>query len=142
MSSRLSRRKTLPSPGTAAGAFDVLAVVTCFIEEDIIVDTVADLWDAGTVVVPLPQGVPSAWRQQILDVTLPEYVLGADGERRTIDGGQPAEDGDALIMATSGTSGTPKAVVLTHDALDAAAFASTIHLTVSQCDSSACLLLA
>src|SRR5690606_29587829 len=44
-----------------------------------------------------------------------------DGERRRLDGGEPAAEGDAVVMATSGTSGTPKAVVLTRAAVEAAA---------------------
>jgi O-succinylbenzoic acid--CoA ligase len=40
------------------------------------------------------------------------------------------EDGDALVVATSGTSGEPKAVVLTHDAIAASARASNAALGV------------
>lgn len=96
------------------------------------VETVRRCWDHGEIVVPLPRNVPDAWRAAVIDATAPQVLIGNDGERRSLADGRPGEEGDALVMATSGTSGTPKAVVLTHDALDAAAFASAIHLTTDR----------
>ena len=43
-------------------------------------------------------------------------------------GGRPVEDGDALVIATSGSTGDPKGVVLTHDAVAASAAASSARL--------------
>ena len=45
-------------------------------------------------------------------------------------GGRPVEDGDALVVATSGTTGEPRGVVLTHDAVRASAEASSAGLDV------------
>ena len=45
-------------------------------------------------------------------------------------GGMPVEDGDALVVATSGTSGQPKGVVLTHDAVGASARATSARLGI------------
>ena len=42
----------------------------------------------------------------------------------------PVEDGDALVVATSGTSGQPKGVVLTHDAVAASAQATSARLGI------------
>jgi O-succinylbenzoic acid--CoA ligase len=42
--------------------------------------------------------------------------------------GVPVEDGDALVVATSGTSGQPKGVVLTHDAVSSSAWATSERL--------------
>ena len=44
--------------------------------------------------------------------------------------GFPVEEGDALVVATSGSSGQPKGVVLTHDALRASAVATSDRLGV------------
>ncbi len=45
-------------------------------------------------------------------------------------GGRSVEAGDALVVATSGTSGDPKGVVLTHDAVRASALATSARLGV------------
>jgi o-succinylbenzoate---CoA ligase len=43
---------------------------------------------------------------------------------------EPTEEGDALVVATSGTTGEPKAVVLTHAAVEASARATSARLGV------------
>jgi len=47
-----------------------------------------------------------------------------------VAGGLPVEEGDALVIATSGSSGRAKGVVLTHDALVASARATSARLGV------------
>jgi O-succinylbenzoic acid--CoA ligase len=48
--------------------------------------------------------------------------------------GRPVESGDALVVATSGTSGQPRGVVLTHDAVLASAVATSRRLGVTRDD--------
>ena len=43
---------------------------------------------------------------------------------------EPVEDGDALVVATSGSTGDPKLVVLTHAAVEASAHATSARLDV------------
>jgi O-succinylbenzoic acid--CoA ligase len=45
--------------------------------------------------------------------------------RHAFDGGRPTEPGDALVVATSGSTGAPKGVVLSHAAI--AASAAAVH---------------
>ncbi|MDH4277177.1 MAG: fatty acid--CoA ligase family protein, partial [Acidimicrobiia bacterium] len=58
--------------------------------------------------------------------------LGADGsvDRRRLADGSPVAEGDALVIATSGTSGTPKAVIHTHTSIEASARATSAALAV------------
>ncbi|HEY3484468.1 MAG TPA: AMP-binding protein, partial [Ilumatobacteraceae bacterium] len=49
-------------------------------------------------------------------------------------GGRPVEPGDALVIATSGTTGAPRGVVLTHAAVAASAAASSARLDVTADD--------
>ncbi len=60
----------------------------------------------------------------------PTRIAGPDGVQHALGDGIGVEAGDALVMATSGTSGQPKGVVLTHDAVAASARATTIALGV------------
>ena len=55
---------------------------------------------------------------------------------------RPIETGDALVVATSGTTGMPRGVVLTHDAVRASAAATSARLEVTRDDAwLACLPL-
>ncbi len=71
----------------------------------------------------------------------PSTVVDASG-RHTLDGGREVEPGDALVMATSGSTGSPKGVVLTHSAVAASAMATTGRLRITASDTwLACLPL-
>ena len=74
----------------------------------------------------------------------PSRVVASDGEQHVLAGGLPTEEGDALVVATSGSSGQPKGVVLTHDALLASARATSDRLGIDPARHSwlACLPLA
>ena len=64
------------------------------------VDRLRRAWDDGDAVLPLDDRLPGRHRQRVLAAARPD---------------EPVEDGDALVVATSGATGDPKAVVLTHD---------------------------
>ena len=88
------------------------------------------VWDAGDAIAPLDPRLPPAEARRVLDVLRPTAVIEADGEPRALPGGVPVVDGDALVIATSGTSGTPKAVIHTHDSVTASAVATSKALDV------------
>ena len=79
------------------------------------VDALRRAWDAGDAVLPLDPRLPGPARQAVLDAA-------------RVD--EPVAPGDALVVATSGTGGVPKAVVLTSEAVAASAAATSARLDV------------
>ena len=79
---------------------------------------------------PLDPRLPPVAKRVLLDALRPTRIVGSDGEQRKLPDGVPVEVGDALVVATSGTSGEPKGVVLTHDAVAASAAATTARLGI------------
>jgi O-succinylbenzoic acid--CoA ligase len=87
-------------------------------------------WDAGDAVVPVDTRLPPRAADRLLDTLRPAVVVDGDGERWNRPGGMPVEAGDGLVVATSGTTGEPKGVVLTHDAVASSATATSTRLGV------------
>ncbi len=87
-------------------------------------------WAAGDAIAPLDNRLPESEQRRVMAVLKPGAVLEADGEIRTLDGGMPTEEGDAVVIATSGTSGRPKAVIHTHRSVEASAAATSKALDV------------
>lgn len=79
------------------------------------VDRLTRAWDAGDAALPLDARLPAPARSAVLAAARPD---------------DDVEPGDALVMITSGTTGAPKAVVLTHDAVRASAIATSARLQV------------
>ncbi len=94
------------------------------------VDALRAVWDTGDAAAPLDPRLPDAARRVMLDALRPTRIVGSDGEQHALPGGAGVEAGDALVMATSGTAGGPKGVVLTHEAVAASARATTERLGV------------
>jgi o-succinylbenzoate---CoA ligase len=80
-----------------------------------LVDRLRRAWDDGDAVMPVDPRLPAPARERVLAAARPD---------------EPVADRDALVVATSGTSGDAKAVVLTHDAVDASARATSRRLGV------------
>jgi O-succinylbenzoic acid--CoA ligase len=74
------------------------------------------IWDAGDAAFPVDQRLPPPARRDLC---------------ATMRVGEPVEPGDALVVATSGSTGVPKGVVLTHDAVAASARATSDRLAVT-----------
>lgn len=79
------------------------------------VEALRTAWDKGDAVFPL-------------DPRLPPAVRAGLGAAMRV--GEPVEEGDALVVATGGTTGEPKGAVLTHAAVRASAVASSARLAV------------
>jgi len=86
-------------------------------------------WDAGDAVLPLDPRLPRPAVRRLIRDLGPTVVVDAGGRSRRA-GCRPVEPGDALVVATSGSTGEPKGVVLTHDAVRASARATSDRLAV------------
>lgn len=92
------------------------------------------VWEEGDAALPVDQRLPRAAQQRLLEVMAPSLVIGPDGTSSRRGDDRSVEEGDALVVATSGTTGDPKGVVLTHAAVAASAEASSRRLGISSAD--------
>jgi o-succinylbenzoate---CoA ligase len=94
------------------------------------VDALRAIWDTGDAAAPLDPRLPEPARRALLRALRPTRVVGSDGEFHRLGDGLGVEEGDALVVATSGSSGEPRGVVLTHKGVGASARASSERLAV------------
>ncbi len=98
------------------------------------VDALSRIWTQGDAAFPIDQRLPAPAKKEQLAALAVAVVRDADGTEHRLAGGRPVDDGDALVVATSGSTGAPKGVVLTHDAVAASARASSARLDVTSDD--------
>lgn len=92
------------------------------------VDAMKRIWDAGDALASIDQRLPTVARVTLLQELAPGAIIDASGTETKLAGGRPVEKGDALVIATSGSSGLSKGVVLTHGSIAASAAASNHRL--------------
>jgi O-succinylbenzoic acid--CoA ligase len=96
-------------------------------------------WEAGEAVVVLDPDAPAPELARTLAAARPTRLLDRDGPSRLPDG-RPVEPGVAAVVATSGTTGAPKAVVLGADAIAWSARAVSAALAAGAGDRWLCCL--
>jgi O-succinylbenzoic acid--CoA ligase len=97
---------------------------------DNFVAALARAWDQGNAVLPIDQRLSRSAKDSVIRSLRPSRVVFDAGPATKLGGGEPVEVGDALVVATSGTTGDPKGVVLTHHAVAASATATSARIGV------------
>ncbi|HTV12684.1 MAG TPA: AMP-binding protein [Acidimicrobiales bacterium] len=91
------------------------------------VRAVLETWSAGNAVAPIDRRLAPAARERLLEALAPSRTVTPTGTF-THSAGRPVQDGDAVVMATGGSTGEPKGAVLTHEAVAASARATSERL--------------
>ena len=82
-------------------------------------DHVRNAWGAGDAVFPIDQRLPQAAKDSLVEQFKPSVLIDGTGSIVTLANSEPTEEHDALVSATSGSTGNPKGVVHTHDSIRA-----------------------
>lgn len=102
-------------------------------------DTLQALWTQGDAVLPLDPRLPQPALAATLASLRPALLVDG-GQRRALPDAQPVAADVALVVATSGSTGEPKGVELTHAALQHSARASLERLGAEEGDRWLCCL--
>ena len=98
------------------------------------VDLVQRAWSNGDAVLPIDQRLPLTSKKMLLDTMAPSEIIDASFTASSLPNGRPMQDGDALVIASSGSTGSPKGIIHTHSSLLAGAQASASRLQLSAND--------
>ncbi|MGH2728698.1 MAG: class I adenylate-forming enzyme family protein [Actinomycetota bacterium] len=89
---------------------------------------IEEAWETGAAVLPVDHRLPDPEVRRLLAAARPTALLDERGGPVRLEGGVALDPEVALVVATSGTGGRPKAVELSHAAVRAAVESSAARL--------------
>ena len=98
------------------------------------VDLVQRAWSNGDAILPIDQRLRPAGKKMLMDTMAPSEIIDASFTTSSLPNGRPMHDGDALVIASSGSTGAPKGIVHSHSSILAGAQASASRLQLSSND--------
>ena len=98
------------------------------------VDLVQRAWSNGDAVLPIDQRLRPAGKKMLMDTMAPSEIIDANFTASSLPNGRPMQDGDALVIASSGSTGSPKGIIHTHSSILSGAQASSSRLQLSAGD--------
>lgn len=87
-------------------------------------------WANGDAVLPLDPRLPLPAARTVLSALRPAVLVDDSGDHQVLSDPVDCDEGDALVVATSGTTGEAKGVVLSHEAVRASARVTSGRLAV------------
>lgn len=98
------------------------------------VNLVQRAWSNGDAVLPIDQRLPLAAKKMLLDTMAPSEIIDDSFTASSLPNGRAMQDGDALVIASSGSTGAPKGIIHTHSSILAGAQASASRLQLTSDD--------
>ena len=83
------------------------------------VTALQDIWNAGDCAFPIDQRLAQKQKAQLVEEFFVDEIVTTEGRSVLGAQGSTIADNDAVLFTTSGSSGTPKGVIHTHDSLRA-----------------------